>query len=185
MTLTTVIAWGAFLAAEHLHASGVFAALAAGVIVGNHGLGSVISDLGKRHVHDFWEYAAFLANSCLFLLIGSQAARQPLLPLLGTIAAVVALTLVARAASVYPLAALFRGTRLRLPATYQHVLVWGGLRGAIGLALALSVPETVPERGVIIAATFGIVAFSVFVQGLTMPLLLRRWRLTADQPPSG
>lgn len=178
VTLTTVIAWASFLAAEHLHASGVFAALAAGLIVGNRGLGHVISDAGKRHVVDFWEYAAFLANSCLFLLIGSHVARQPLWPLLGMIATVIALTLVARAASVYPLAALFRGTRLRLPDTYQHVLVWGGLRGAIGLALALSVPESVPERGFIIAATFGIVAFSVFAQGLTMPPLLRRWKLT-------
>lgn len=183
VTLTTVIAWAAFLAAEHVHASGVFAALAAGLIVGNRGLSHVISSAGKRHVADLWEYAAFLANSCLFLLIGSHVARQPLWPLLGTIATVIALTLVARAVSVYPLAALFRRSTLRLPATYQHVLVWGGLRGAIGLALALSVPETVPERGLIIAATFGIVAFSVFVQGLTMPLLLRRWRLTATDPP--
>lgn len=178
VTLTTVIAWGAFLVAEHVHASGVFAALAAGLIVGNRGLSRVISDVGKRHVTDFWEYVAFLANSCLFLLIGSHEARQPLWPLLGTLATAIALTLVARAASVYPLAALFRRSELRLPATYQHVLVWGGLRGAIGLALALSVPTGVPERGLIIAATFGIVAFSVFVQGLTMPPLLRRWRLT-------
>lgn len=186
VTLTTVIAWGGFLAAEHVHASGVFAALAAGLIVGNRGLGGVISDVGKRHVSDFWAYAAFLANSCLFLLIGSHVARQPLTLVIGIVATVIAVTLIARAAAVYPLAALFRGTVLRLPATYQHVLVWGGLRGAIGLALALSVPATVPERGIIIAATFGIVAFSVFVQGLTMPPLLRRWRLTADdQPPSG
>lgn len=186
VTLTTVIAWGAFLAAEHVHASGVFAALAAGLIVGNRGLASVISDTGQRHVVGFWEYAAFLANSGLFLLIGSHTARQPLVALLGTVATVVGLTLVARAASIYPLAALFHASRLRLSGPYQHVLVWGGLRGAIGLALALSVPMSVPERGVIIAATFGVVAFSVFVQGLTMPALLRRWRLTAAaQPPSG
>jgi CPA1 family monovalent cation:H+ antiporter len=185
VTLTTVIAWGAFLLAEHVHASGVFAALAAGLIVGNRGLSTVISKTGKRHVVDFWEYAAFLANSCLFLLIGSHEARQPFLPLLGTVATAIALTLVARAASVYPLAALFRGTSLRLPTTYQHVLVWGGLRGAIGLALALSVPESVPERGLVIAVTFGVVAFSVFVQGLTMPPLLRRWKLTEASQLSG
>lgn len=75
------------------------------------------------------------------------------------------LTLVGRAAAIYPLAFLFRTTDLRLPATYQHVLVWGGLRGAVGLALALAVPDTVAERADIIVLTFGVVAFSIFVQG--------------------
>ncbi len=82
---------------------------------------------------------------------------------------------------MYPLAALFAGTKLRLPATYQHVLVWGGLRGAVGLALALAVPTGVAERGAIIVVTFGVVAFSIFAQGLTMPPLLRRWKLTGAE----
>ena len=93
----------------------------------------------------------------------------------GALLLVVALTLLGRAAAVYPLALLFANSSLRLPATYQHVLVWGGLRGAVGLAL--SVPATVPEQREIIVLTSGVVAFSIFLQGLTMPPLLRRWRL--------
>ncbi|WP_267397003.1 MULTISPECIES: cation:proton antiporter [unclassified Sphingomonas] len=178
VTLTTVIAWGSFLLAEHVGASGVFAALAAGIIVGGVGWRGSISTTGRQHVVDFWEYAAFLANSCLFLLIGSHEAHQPIALVSGALLVGIGLTLIGRAAAVYPLAAMFRGSALRLPTTYQHVLVWGGLRGAVGLALALAVPDTVAEQGPIVVVTFGVVAFSIFAQGLTMPPLLRRWRLT-------
>ena len=178
LTLTTVIAWGSFLLAEHLEASGVFAALAAGIIVGNVGWKRAISEEAQPHVIGFWEYAAFLANSCLFLLIGSHEAHQPIALLSGALGVAIVLTLLGRAAAVYPLAAFFSRSHLRLPATYQHVLVWGGLRGAVGLALALAVPSSIPERAAIVVLTFGVVAFSIFAQGLTMPPLLRRWNLT-------
>jgi CPA1 family monovalent cation:H+ antiporter len=178
ITLTTVIAWGGFLLAERIGASGVFAALAAGVIVGNLGLGRAITEEGRPHVLGFWEYAAFLANSFLFLLIGNHEAQLPLALVAGTLAVVVLLTLAGRAAAVYPIAALFSRSSLRLPATNQHVLVWGGLRGAVALALALAVPASVAEQQQIVILTFGVVAFSVFAQGLTMPPLLRRWKLT-------
>jgi len=178
LTLTTVIAWGSFLLAEHLEASGVFAALAAGIIVGNVGWKRAISEEAQPHVIGFWEYAAFLANSCLFLLIGSHEAHQPIALLSGALGFAIVLTLLGRAAAVYPLAALFSRSHLRLPATFQHVLVWGGLRGAVGLALALAVPGSIPERAAIVVLTFGVVAFSIFAQGLTMPPLLRSWGLT-------
>ncbi len=116
-------AWGSFLLAEHFHASGVFAALAAGLIVGNIGWMGSISDAGRGHVLGFWEYAAFLANSCLFLLIGGHEAHQPLALVSAALAVAIVLTLLGRAAAVYPLALLFARSRLRLPATYQHVLV--------------------------------------------------------------
>lgn len=127
----------------------------------------------------FWEYAAFLANSVLFLLIGSHEAHQPLALVSGALAVLVLLTLLGRAAAVYPIAFLFCRSSLRLSANYQHILVWGGLRGAVGLALALAVPASVPEQREIVVLTFGAVAFSIFAQGLTMPPLLRRWKLTA------
>ena len=178
ITLTTVAAWGSFLTAEHFGASGVFAALTAGLIVGNIGWMGSISDAGRAHVIGFWEFAAFLANSCLFIMIGSHEAHQPIALVSAALALAILLTLLGRAAAVYPLALVFRPTALRLPATYQHVLVWGGLRGAVGLALALAVPDTVAEHREIVVLTFGVVAFSIFVQGLTMPPLIRRWKLT-------
>jgi len=184
IALTTIAAYGSFLVAEHFHASGVFASLAAGLTVGNLGARGGISDHGREHIQSAWDFFAFLANSFVFLLIGMQMASAPISRLGGaTAAAAIVLVLAGRAAAVYPLAALFSRSQLRLPAGYQHVLVWGGLRGALGLALALALPD-IPERGAIILTTFLVVAFSLFVQGLTMPTLVRRLGIVrgADHP---
>ena len=181
ITLTTLAAWGSFLLAEHFHVSGVLAALTAGLLVGNVGWMGSISDSGRPAVLAFWEYAAFLANSLVFLLIGGREAEMSLIPVLEAAAVAVVLSLLGRAAAIYPLAALFRRSRLRLPAKFQHVLWWGGLRGALALALALALPATVPERGDIITVVFAVVAFSIFVQGLTMEPLMRRMGLITGQ----
>ena len=179
ITLTTIAAYSSFLIAEHFHASGVIAALAAGLMVGNVGSMGAISDAGGPYVLSFWEYAAFLANSLVFILIGMNAENQPLRHL-GSLAAVIAIVLVlaGRLVSIYPLAALFARSRWRLPASYQHTLFWGGLRGALALALALAVPASIPERDAIIVTAFVVVAFSILVQGLTMPWLIRRFDLS-------
>jgi len=182
ITLTTLAAYGSFLIAEHFHASGIISALTAGLAIRNIGAGAIAKTTEER-VHSAWEYFAFVANSFVFILIGMNVADQPLREL-GSVAAVVAILLVlgGRGLAVYPLAALFNRSRWRLPASYQHVLFWGGLRGALALALALAVPATVPERGAIIVTAFVVVAFSILVQGLTMPLLIRRFGL-GGQPP--
>lgn len=178
ITLTTLAAYGSFLLAEHFAASGILAALTAGLLVGNVGWMGAISDEGREPVLSFWEYAAFLSNSFIFILIGIHEASQPLAGLgLRTVFVAVMLVLVGRAIAVYPLASFFRRSRLKLPASYQHVLFWGGLRGALALGLALTIPSTVPERYPIIVTAFMVVAFSIFVQGLTMPWLVKRLRL--------
>jgi CPA1 family monovalent cation:H+ antiporter len=152
----------------------VLASLSAGLIIGNVGWMGAISSHGREHLLSAWEYFAFLANSFVFILIGMHEATQPI-RLLSTWTAAVAIVLVllGRSAAVYPLSALFARTKLAVPAKYQHVLFWGGLRGALALALALALPP-VPERTAIILTTFLVVAFSLFVQGLTMSALVRR-----------
>ncbi|MEA3037198.1 MAG: monovalent cation:H+ antiporter, family [Sphingomonadales bacterium] len=174
ITLTTLAAFGAFLLAEHFHTSGVLAGVTAGLLVGNIGWMGSISDASRPNVLYFWDYAAFLANSFIFILIGGAMAGTPLLPVLEAAAAAILLAMAGRAATIYPVAALFRGSALALPAPYQHVLWWGGLRGALALALALALPASVAEREQIIAVAFAVVAFSVFVQGLTMGPLIGR-----------
>lgn len=184
ITLTTLAAYGSFLIAEHLHASGIISALAAGLMVGNIGWAGPISEAGRAHVRSAWEYFAFVANSFVFILIGMNAANQPLRQLGSAAAAIaIAAVLAGRALSVYPLSALFSTSRWRLPGPYQHTLFWGGLRGALALALALAVPQTVAERGAIIVTAFVVVAFSILVQGLTMPWLIKRFSL-GDAPDS-
>ena len=173
ITLTTIAAYGSFMTAEHFHASGVFASLAAGLVIGNLGWKGVISERGREHLMSAWDFFAFLANSFVFILIGMQLAIAPVLRIgTVTIAAAVLFVLVGRAAAVYPLSAIFRRSPLAVPISYQHILVWGGLRGALGLALALALPA-IPERTAIILTTFIVVAFSLFVQGLTMPMLVK------------
>lgn len=178
ITLTTIAAYGSFLIAEHFGASGIISALTAGLVVGSIGWSRFISQAGRERLEGAWEYFAFLANSFVFILIGMSIARQPL-HLLGYEAAATAVVLVlaSRALSVYPLSLLFEWSRWRLPASFQHTLFWGGLRGALALALALAVPVNVPERGAIILTAFLVVAFSIVVQGLTMPWLIKRLEL--------
>jgi CPA1 family monovalent cation:H+ antiporter len=174
MTLTTLAAYGSFAFAERFHCSGVLAALAAGLVVGNFRVRESISQVGRRSLEMFWEYAAFIANSLIFILIGVQVAEQRFDGL--WIAALVAIVLVllGRAATVYPLCAVFDCSARKVDARHQFILFWGGLRGALALALALALPVDLPQRQAIVTVTFAVVAFSVFAQGLTMPSLLRR-----------
>lgn len=174
ITLTTIAAYGSFLLAEHFEMSGVLASMTAGLVVGNVGLKRVISEAGRGHVVAFWEYAAFLSNSVVFILIGGHEARQPIDLVAEAAAIAVVLVLLGRAVAMYPICALFSWSALAIDRRYQHVLVWGGLRGALALALALALPSDVPERQEIIVVAFAVVAFSIFVQGLTMPWLIRR-----------
>ena len=174
ITLTTLAAYGSFLIAEYFHASGIISALAAGLMVGNLGSGAALSEAGKERVLSAWEYFAFLANSFVFILIGMNAVGLPIRQLGWAGAVAILVVLAGRAVSIYPLALLFSASRWKLPATYQHTLFWGGLRGALALALALAVPPTVPERDAIIITAFVVVAFSILVQGLTMPWLIKR-----------
>jgi CPA1 family monovalent cation:H+ antiporter len=182
ITLTTIAAYGSFLLAEHFHMSGVLAALAAGLVVRNVGwtglMGPFISVSGREHVISFWEYAAFLSNSVVFILIGGHEASQVGRLFSPATALAIGLVLIGRIAAVYTLCALFARSALRVEKRYQHVLVWGGLRGALGLALALAVPDSIPEKSNLIIAAFAVVAFSIFAQGLTMPRLIRALDLT-------
>jgi CPA1 family monovalent cation:H+ antiporter len=183
ITLTTVAAYGSFLLAEHLGMSGVLATLAAGLVVGNVGQRGAISQDGHGQIVLFWEFVAFLSNSIIFILIGAREAHHATQVFTVAAGVAIALVLLGRVAAVYPLCALFAGSRWRVRLWHQHVLVWGGLRGALALALALAVPATVPERGGIILAAFAVVAFSVFVQGITMPWLIKRTGGNVPFPP--
>ena len=186
VTLTTIAAYGSFWMAEHLHMSGVLAALAAGLVVGNLGrtgwMGGAISRSGQAHLITFWDYAAFLCNSVVFIVIGAHEAMRGAGLLIPAAWLAIGLVLLARIATVYPLCAAFLKTRLKVDLRHQHVLVWGGLKGALALALALAVPDDVPEKEGIIIAAFAVVAFSLFVQGLTMPWLIGVLDLKAKRP---
>jgi CPA1 family monovalent cation:H+ antiporter len=176
--LTAVAAYGSFIVAEHFGASGVLATVSAGLMMGNLGVlaedeaSFALSSQGRAFVVAFWEFAAFLANSFVFLMIGLALANVHARSL-AALAIVIALALLGRAAAVYPLCLLFARSRWKIAFAKQHFLVWAGLRGALALALALDLPAAMPYRDEILVAAFGVVAFSVLAQGLTAGLLLR------------
>jgi CPA1 family monovalent cation:H+ antiporter len=183
-TLTAVAAYGSFLLAETFQFSGVLATVAAGLLMGNLGVlrededRNIFSPDGRSFVIGVWEFAAFIANSLIFLLIGLRVAAMPFsgIGAKGILVAV-ALVLMARALTVYPLCLLFRLSTWAIPMREQHVLWWGGLRGALALALALALPPYFAFYNEILITAFGVVIFSVVAQGLTMPLLLQRLHL--------
>jgi CPA1 family monovalent cation:H+ antiporter len=172
ITLTAVVAYSSYLLAYQLRLSGIIATASAGLIVGNLGTRNC-STQTKTALESFWAYVAFLMNSLVFLLIGLEIHVDALLrswrPVLLTVAAV----LVGRALSVYLLVPVSNALTEKIPLRWQHVIVWGGLRGALALALALSLDSTFPERTRVLDLTFGVVVFSILVQGLTVKPLLR------------
>jgi monovalent cation:H+ antiporter, CPA1 family len=172
ITVTAVVAYSSYLLAYQLHLSGIIATASAGLIVGNLGTRNC-STQTKAALESFWAYVAFLMNSLVFLLIGLEIHVDALLrswrPVLLTVGAV----LVARALSVYLLVPVSNALTEKIPLRWQHVIVWGGLRGALALALALSLDSTFPDRARVLDLTFGVVVFSILVQGLTTKPLLR------------
>jgi CPA1 family monovalent cation:H+ antiporter len=173
ITLTTAGAYGSFLLAEHFGFSGVLATLTAGLIIGNVGT-RAISEKGKVAVESFWEYAAFVANSLVFLLLGITGSKENFFHVWRAALAAILLVLAGRAAAIYLTLLPFSRSSAPVSTRHQHVLFWGGLRGALALALALGLPASVPRREEIITISFAVVAFSVFVQGLTVVPLMKR-----------
>ncbi len=184
ITLSTVAAYGSFLLAEHWHLSGILAAVAAGVLAGNApGLGQG-GERAREALYSYWQYVTFAANSAIFLLLGGHAARA--LPALWLPAMVaIALVTLSRAVAIYPLCALWSRSRLAVEVRHQHVLFWGGLRGALALALALGLPDALPGREAIVTTTFAVVLFSILVQGLTVTPLLRHLGLLSTPGSPG
>jgi CPA1 family monovalent cation:H+ antiporter len=178
ITLTTVLAFGAYLIAERVHVSGVLAVVAAGIICGNMGTRGM-SPTTKIVLFNFWEYIAFLATSLVFILIGTKIGTPLLIRFIGPILVAVVAVLVARAIVVYGLLWLPRlgGREFHVPLAWRHVLFWGGLRGAIGLALALSLPVALDQRQLLLVMTFGVVLFTLLIQGTTIEFVIKRLRL--------
>jgi len=181
-TLTMVLAFGSYLVADRLHFSGVLAVVAAGLVNGNLGPRS-LSPATRIVLFNFWEAVAFLANSLVFLLIGVQVDPITVLAAWQPVLCAVAAVLVARAVIVYGLGWVTGHLGEPVPLRWQHVLNWGGLRGAIGLALAISLPVTLgAQRSLLQVMAFGVVLFTLLVQGTTMGPLLRRLNIAVRTP---
>jgi CPA1 family monovalent cation:H+ antiporter len=177
ITLTTILAYGSYLLAFHLHLSGVIATASAGLMLGNFGAKRGMSAGTRTAMQSFWEYISFVMNSLVFLLIGLEIHVRELLQNWASVLLAIGAVLLGRALSVYLLVPLSNRLAEKIPLRWQHVAVWGGLRGALALALALSLTAAFPYREQILNLTFGVVIFSILVQGLTIKPLVRILKL--------
>jgi CPA1 family monovalent cation:H+ antiporter len=180
-TLTTLVAYGSFLLAETMHASGVLSTVVAGIVTGSLGRTYGMSVSTRVAMEDFWAYAAFLANSFIFLLVGLELDPAALARHAPAIVVAFVAVAASRAAAIYlgiPLGQ--RWASSPVPRAWRHVMWWGGLRGSLSMVLVIALPADFPGRADVIAIVFGVVALSLFGQGLTVPVLMRRLGLGDD-----
>ncbi|MBW4464959.1 MAG: sodium:proton antiporter [Pegethrix bostrychoides GSE-TBD4-15B] len=182
-SLTLVAAYAAYLITEDFGGSGVIGVVTTGLVLGNFGSRIGMNPRTRIIVTEFWEFLAFFVNSIVFLLIGDQVQFDSLLDNLGLIGVTIGSMVLARALGILVLSGLSnRVTEVNVPFPEQIVLWWGGLRGSVGIALALSVSTALPERQLVISTIFGVVLFTLLVQGLTIGPLLKKLKLLGDQP---
>ncbi len=182
IAMTTVVAFGSYLLADGLHASGVLAVVAAGVTSGNYGGRHGMSPTTRVAVTSLWEYVTFVANSLVFLLIGLEVDLVRVGGRVHLVLVAWLAVLAARAVAIWGLTPLLGRSREKVSARWKPLLWWGGLHGALSMALALSLPRTFEHRDLILDLTFGTVLLSILVQGLTVKPLLRRLGLGRSAP---
>jgi CPA1 family monovalent cation:H+ antiporter len=201
ISLSVVLAYGTYLAADALHQSGVIATAVAGIVLGSYGRRHGLSERTEEALDTVWEFVAFLATAFVFLVVGFAIAAHSLVNVAVPVAWAIAATLIGRAVIVYGmlggwrlarhalrtrsgvLTATTRASRaLRgvrdegdIPFDWLHVVFWSGLRGAVSTALALSLPIDFPNRDQLQGITFGVVLFTLLVQDTTADFVVRRW----------
>jgi monovalent cation:H+ antiporter, CPA1 family len=173
LSLTAIAAYGGYLLGDLVHVSGILVVVAAAIVIGNLGRPHGMSERTQQAADVFWDYVAFVLNTATFVLIGLAVPIRQLIADPGAIAIGIAVALIARAAAVYlllpPLYPFRPGVSLR----WQHLLVWGGLRGAVATALALSLLGRADGYDQVRALAYGVVLTSILVQGVTIGPLAR------------
>ncbi|MBE9092909.1 sodium:proton antiporter [Tychonema sp. LEGE 07203] len=178
LLLTVALALGTFQIGQFLGVSGAVAVVIAGLIFGNLGLSRSTSASDRITLLSFWEYAGFGVNTFIFLLIGIEINPLTLWRILPSILFVIFAYQLARILSVYLLLGGLRWFDRPIPLRWQHVMFLGNIKGSLSMALALSIPLALTGRDNIIALVFGAVLFSLVGQGLSLPWLVKRLKIS-------
>jgi CPA1 family monovalent cation:H+ antiporter len=180
LTISVILAYGSYVLADQLHLSGVIATVTAAFVLGNFGPGRALTETGSDAIDTVWEFFAYLLTAVVFLLIGLAIPPARLLDSIVPIGWAIVAILVGRAVVVYALLggasrlAIRPGLAERLPVGWLHVIFWAGLRGAVAVAMALSLPADLPDRALLQEITFGVVLFTLLVQGTTVGQVVDR-----------
>ncbi|MEB3196587.1 MAG: cation:proton antiporter [Candidatus Sericytochromatia bacterium] len=179
IALTVLLALSTYHGAEWLHVSGVIAVVVAGLVVGNHAWKRALAPSSQIAMGSFWEFAAFGVNSLVFLLVGLNIPLQSLWQRAPEIAWCTLAIVVGRAVAVYGGFSTLRLLRTRpVPASWQHAMVWGNMKGSLTMVLALSLPSSVPQRDLVVTVTVGVVLVSLLLQGLSLGAFIRWLRIS-------
>ncbi len=172
ITMSVIAAYGSFLIADQMGVSGVISTVATGLILQNRVLRHIYPSV-RLSVEGFWEFMAFALNSLIFLLMGFSVKIDMLTSFWPIILTAYVAMVLARFLVVFGVWATLYPTRLRFPFAWSLVMSWGGLRGALSMVLALSLPDSLVYKDVVVTMVFGVVLLSIFIQGLTIAPLAK------------
>ena len=193
ITITMSVAYGVYLLGIALHMSGILAVVGAGLALGSYGRRTGLSNRAQQASHVVWEFLSYVANSLLFLLLGIQIGENSLLQALAGVGLALVGVVIGRAAMIYTLVPLHDAFARRmarhttrksqsffarpepLPRQWRPILLLSGLRGALSVALVLSLPASFPERGLLEGIVYGVVLVTLFGQGIGLRILLPWW----------
>jgi len=181
---TLIVAYGSYFVAERLNVSGIIAVIVAGMLLSRLGAQFGSFTTTRQSVNQLWDFVAFVANSMLFLLVGLAINLGELRSSLAAAGWGIVSIGLARIIAVYGLSALSGLLGRRMPVAWQHIFLLGGLRGALSMALVLSLPASLARRDQLVAMVFSVVLFTIVVQGLAIAPALLRLRLSQEQVPT-
>jgi CPA1 family monovalent cation:H+ antiporter len=171
---TVLVAYGAYYIADTIAVSGLIAVIVAAMLIAGVGMRSGALTATRASVNQLWEFIAFAANSALFLLVGLSIDLSGMRETLAVVGWSIGAVILARAVSVYGLCRVSALWKAAIPLQWQHVLALGGLRGALSMALVLSLPDAFPQRQLLLSMVFSVVLFTIIIQGLALaPAILR------------
>lgn len=170
VAFSALLFFGCYFIAEHFHFSGVIAVVVGGLIFGNYGAKIGMSKQTKVNINTFWDSITQIANSLIFLMIGLEIRHIDFVDKWGIIILAILIVVVGRAIAVYSSTTIVRGLSLN----EKHIINWGGLKGSLSIALALSLPADFQGKETILLLTFSVVLFSLLFQGLTIKSLVTK-----------
>lgn len=180
IAFSIVMIFGCYFIAEHFHVSGVIAVVVAGLIFGNYGAKIGMSETTRINIDSFFDTITFFANSLIFLMIGLEIRNISLTQRWGYIVLAIVIVLLSRTLALYISLWPIKGFSEK----YKAILNWGGLKGSLSIALALSLPHEFEGREDILILTFSVVLFSLLFQGLTISPLINKLKISDKEEPS-